>query len=115
MKTKFNPVCSLPLTAALGLLATSTSAARGLRQCLRTLPNRSSKEPDVKKVALCIALDRDCADIRCVATRFMARGSGYSIQLCALCAVVCQACRDECKKHQNEHCQNSADACRQMV
>ena len=86
--------------------------------CVTACENCSSaclEEPEVKLMARCIALDRDCADICCVAARFMARGSAYAMELCALCAEVCQACCDECKTHQNEHCQNCAEACQKCA
>jgi len=69
------------------------------------------KEQDVKMMAKCIELDRDCADICSLAVQFMARGSKYAEELCALCAEICKACGDECAKHKAEHCQRCAEAC----
>jgi hypothetical protein len=73
------------------------------------------KEDDVKMMARCIALDMDCAQICRLAAGFMARGSEFASALCQLCAQVCQACGDECGKHQVQHCQYCAAACRRCA
>jgi hypothetical protein len=69
------------------------------------------QEQDVKMMARCIALDMDCAAICRLAAGYMARGSEFAKELCLLCAQVCQACGDECSKHQHDHCQACAQAC----
>lgn len=69
------------------------------------------KEDDVKAMARCIELDMDCAEICTLAAGFMARGSDYAKQICALCAQICRACGEECKKHEADHCQRCAEAC----
>ena len=55
-------------------------------------------------MARCIALDIDCAAICRLAAGAMARSSGMSKAVCALCADACQACGDECAKHEHDHC-----------
>jgi hypothetical protein len=42
----------------------------------------------------------------------MSGGSDFSGRICALCAEVCQACADECGRHDVDHCQQCAEACR---
>ena len=69
------------------------------------------KEPDVKTMTKCIALDMDCAAICRLAAGFMARDSTFARQVFKLCAEVCQACGEECGKHQTDHCQMCAKAC----
>ena len=69
------------------------------------------REPDVKMMSKCIALDMDCAQLCALATAMMARDSGHVRAICAVCADVCQACGDECAKHDMEHCQQCAKAC----
>jgi hypothetical protein len=70
------------------------------------------KEPDVKAMARCIALDIDCAEICRLATAYMSRASECAQDICALCAEVCEACGEECAKHQKmEHCRQCAKAC----
>ena len=71
------------------------------------------REPDVKAMTRCIALDVDCAQICRLAAGYMSRASECARDLCALCAEVCEACGDECAKHQKmEHCRQCAEACR---
>ena len=70
-------------------------------------------EQDVKMMARCIQLDRDCADICALTARFVARGSEHAAHLLKECAEICKACGDECAKHSHmQHCQECADACK---
>lgn len=70
-------------------------------------------EQDVKMMAGCIRLDRDCADICALTARFVARSSAYATHLLTVCAEICKACADECGKHTHmTHCKECADACR---
>jgi hypothetical protein len=62
-------------------------------------------------MAECIRLDHDCAATCFMAASFMSRGSQFAADLCRLCAEVCSACGDECRKHEVDHCQRCADAC----
>lgn len=73
------------------------------------------QEPDVKAMARCIALDMDCAQICRLAAGYMARGSEFAGILCQTCAEICDACGDECAKHQMQHCQECAQACRRCA
>ena len=68
-------------------------------------------EDDVKMMARCIALDRDCADICRFTAALMARGSEEAPHICKHCAEVCRRCTAECRKHDADHCQACADAC----
>ena len=72
-------------------------------------------EDDVKMMARCIALDIDCAQICRLAAAYMARGSQFAAALCGQCAQICQACGDECAKHEADHCQQCAQACRRCA
>jgi hypothetical protein len=72
-------------------------------------------ERDVAKMAECIRLDRDCAEICFAATAWMSRGSRFAQDICRICADVCDACGAECRKHQMNHCQQCADACEQCA
>ena len=62
-------------------------------------------------MATCIALDIDCAAACRMAAGAMARGSRFAEHFCRLCAEVCQACGEECGKHQADHCQACSRAC----
>jgi hypothetical protein len=70
------------------------------------------KEPDVKMMTRCIALDRSCADFCSLAVREMGRGSEFATEVCRLCAEICERCGQECAKHKMDHCQRCAEACR---
>lgn len=72
-------------------------------------------EPDVAKMAECIRLDRDCADVCLLAAVYMCRDSRYVKQICGFCAEVCEACGAECAKHPHGHCQECAEACRRCA
>lgn len=69
------------------------------------------QEPDVKKMARCIALDMDCAQLCATAVALMAGASEFAGPLCTLCAQACRACEQECGKHDMDHCKQCAEAC----
>jgi hypothetical protein len=66
------------------------------------------KEPDVAKMARCVELDIDCAEICRLAAGYIARGSQFAADFCELCAQICEACGKECAKFQIAHCQECA-------
>src|SRR3954469_11030645 len=57
------------------------------------------QEEDVRHMARCITLDRDCAVICRTASLLMSANSPYAADICRLCAEVCHACAEECRKH----------------
>lgn len=73
------------------------------------------REPDPKPMARCIALDLDCAALCRLAAGIMARGSEFAGATCALCALLCEACGQECNSHSLEHCRQCADACQRCL
>lgn len=73
------------------------------------------KEDDVKMMAACIALDRDCADICTQAARLLQRDSKIAHQYLLLCEEICRMCGDECAKHKADHCRKCAEACRKCA
>lgn len=73
-------------------------------------------EQDVKMMAKCIEYDRFCADICRMSAAFMARSddhtSNFVKSLCSLCAEICEACGNECRKHSHfDHCRKCSEAC----
>ena len=75
-------------------------------------------EQDVKMLARCIKLDRDCADLCQLVASFVARGSEHAEHLMAECAELCEACAEECEKHTAhgmQHCRECAEACRRCA
>ena len=70
----------------------------------------------------CIRLCRDVADLCTLHARLMARRSGYSGDLAAICADAAERCADECSQHDHDHCQHCAEilpeaarTCREMA
>lgn len=89
-----------------------------LQQCADTCDNCYTaclNEADVKSMARCIALDRDCADICRMTASALARKSEMRDSLLKACAEICRACADECAKHGMHHCQECAKACRECA
>jgi Domain of Unknown Function (DUF326) len=68
-------------------------------------------EEDVKMMVDCIRLDRECSDMCGFLEQALVRGTPFASQLAAVCATICEACGNECKKHEHDHCQKCADAC----
>src|SRR5699024_6557977 len=69
------------------------------------------KEEDMKMMADCIRLDRECADICAFTAQAITRNSPFTKQILELCAEVCERCAEECEKHNHDHCQRCAEAC----
>ncbi|RLQ94195.1 four-helix bundle copper-binding protein [Falsibacillus albus] len=69
------------------------------------------KEDDIAMMANCIRLDRECADMCGFLEQSLVRGTPFAEELASICAMICEACGNECKNHQHEHCQKCADAC----
>jgi hypothetical protein len=74
-------------------------------------------EENVKGLARCIRLDNDCADTCIFTAKMLARDSEFSSEILNFCAMVCDACGDECEKHAGhmEHCRVCAESCRQCA
>lgn len=74
------------------------------------------EEEDVKKLARCIKLDIDCAEICRLAISFVSRGSEHADHILHECADICAACAEECEKHSKmEHCKRCAEICRECA
>ena len=69
------------------------------------------REDDVKMMARCIQLDMECAVICSAAAQVMSMNGENAERLCGICADICQACGDECGKHDMDHCRRCAEAC----
>lgn len=75
-------------------------------------------ESDVIKLAKCIRLNLDCADVCSVTSRSLSRQTEYDANLTRplleACAAACKSCGDECSSHAQhmEHCRICAESCR---
>lgn len=66
-------------------------------------------------MAGCIQLDMECAAICYTAAQVMSLGGQKARELCRICADICEACGNECGKHETEHCRECAAACKQCA
>lgn len=74
------------------------------------------KENDVKSLALCISLDRECAVICTASAQLMAMGGENAMLLCQACAAICTSCAAECERNREfAHCRHCADACKKCA
>lgn len=71
-----------------------------------------AKEEDAIMMTRCIDLNKKCALVCKAATELMSMGGEYADLLCPACAEICNACADECEKHELDHCKRCAEACR---
>ncbi|MFF5234982.1 four-helix bundle copper-binding protein [Dactylosporangium sp. NPDC000521] len=75
-------------------------------------------EESVDRLARCIRLDLDCADVCAVTARMLSRHTGADAAVIQAqvqaCAAACRACADECTHHaaMHQHCRLCAEACR---
>jgi len=88
-----------------------TLAAKCAEECERCAA-ACLEEPEVQKLVACIRLDLDCAALCRLIMAFAARGSSYTTLLSSMLADVCKECCAECSKHDMNHCQVCASACR---
>ncbi|MDX2001391.1 MAG: four-helix bundle copper-binding protein [Chitinophagales bacterium] len=71
------------------------------------------QEEDVKMMSKCISLDMACAAICKATSTLLAQDSEHGRHLLRECIEVCEACADECEKHDHMgHCKQCAQACR---
>jgi hypothetical protein len=74
------------------------------------------KEDDIKTLALCISLTRECALMCDAAARLMSMGGEHARALCHLCAEICNECAAECERNaEMEHCKRCAIECRRCA
>jgi hypothetical protein len=74
------------------------------------------REENVKMLAGCIQLDRECAQMCLNTARTMTLGSEHYGDVCKVCADYCDRCALECEKHAHmEHCRLCAEICRRCA
>ena len=73
-------------------------------------------ERDVERMVRCVRLDFDCAEICALTSKYLSRNSEFAYLMAVQCAVVCDACAQECEKHVDmAHCVESARICRKCA
>jgi hypothetical protein len=63
----------------------------------------------------CARLCLDCAEFCRTAVTYILRESRLISQLARSGSAITEACAEECQKHNNEHCQKCARACREAM
>lgn len=90
---------------------------RVMGECVNTCNHCFSaclKEDDVKMMAACIKLDKECAEV-CSFTILMLHNGMFIDKYLELCKSVCEACAEECGKYPHEHCVKCAEKCRECA
>ena len=85
-----------------------------LHECMETCNycyHACLQETDILMMSECIRLDRECADFCAYVEQAISRNTIFLVELIAVCAVICEACGKECKKHLHDHCQQCAEVC----
>ena len=59
----------------------------------------------------CIQLNLECAAMCNAVAQLMSLGSEHIKELAKICAVMCDACAEECNRHLSDHCRETADVC----
>lgn len=72
-------------------------------------------EDNVAKMVDCIRTDRVCAEVCAALNQVLATGYKDVNDLVKYCIKVCEACAEECGKHDHDHCQECAKACNNCV
>lgn len=89
-----------------------------LSACITACENCAAsclEEENIQHLVKCIKTDIDCADICTVTYRFVSRHSSRSSAILTMCANICDACADECEKHDMDHCRECAKRCRECA
>jgi hypothetical protein len=70
------------------------------------------EEENLKMMVSCIRLDRVCAEVCSTLHQILATRYDDVDDLVRYCMKVCEACAQECEKHEHDHCEECAKACR---
>jgi len=95
----------------------STKFENGITACLDCMQSCERctaaclSEENVTHMRDCIRLNLLCADICLLSARYMSRQSGFEAEVCDLCKRICEACAEECDKHEMDHCKQCARTC----
>src|SRR5690606_11373958 len=74
------------------------------------------KEDKIEMLSRCIALARECAIVCTANGQLMCVGGEYASLLCHPCAVICNACAEECASNaQLAYCHRCAEVCRECA
>jgi hypothetical protein len=69
------------------------------------------QENDIEMMRRCINLDMECETICYAAAKIMSVYGEHANEVCRVCSAICEACAEECERHDTEHCQYCAKIC----
>lgn len=76
-------------------------------------------EEKVAEMRQCIRFCLDCADVCAATTSVATRRTGQNVTviraMLEVCIKACEACAQECEKHDNAHCRRCATMCRECA
>jgi hypothetical protein len=96
-------------------METKQELIKHLRQCERacnTCYDACSREPEKNKLRVCMMLDKECAGICELTAKLLESNSLNVAKFLRLCSEICEACAEECEKHNYSHCVECAKDCR---
>jgi hypothetical protein len=74
------------------------------------------KEDDIKILARCISLERECALVCGTTAQLLSMEGENAMLLCSVCSDLCIACAEECEQHAHmDHCKQCAEQCRKCA
>jgi hypothetical protein len=77
--------------------------------------SESLREYDLRTMAKCISLARECAMICSATGELLSTGSENALLLCNPCAIICGACAEECEQNHSGPCRKCAEECRRCA
>ncbi|MBC7000868.1 four-helix bundle copper-binding protein [Cytophaga sp. FL35] len=72
-------------------------------------------EDNISMMKNCIRIDRVCAEVCSSLAQILATSYTDVQGLVDYCKKICEACADECSRHDHEHCKLCAKACRECA
>lgn len=85
--------------------------AQACFECLKACMNES----DAAARKACMGMLLECALICQQAVAYMSMDAQYAMDLCKLCAAICDKCAQECDMFKDDHCKKCTDICRQCA
>jgi hypothetical protein len=73
------------------------------------------EEDNVKMMVDCIRTDRVCAEVCSSLSQILNTRYKNVSGLIDYCISVCEECKNNCEKHEHEHCQKCVKACEECI
>lgn len=69
-------------------------------------------EPDIQARKKCVALLVECAGMCQMSAAHMSLNGEFAKEHCAVCALICEKCAQECSMFKDAHCTECAQVCK---